>query len=441
MGRRLVDGSASPDLGTGDGEEGEAVKGSAHGRILREPSAASFAHYQTEAVVTTRRHFAGIALMTASLLAMAGSASAQSQPPTPVSPKLPPGLTFSAAVGGSGSSPEYGGSSKRSPLVSATLEVALNRFMLAQAELLTWRESSSHVSLGRVMTGPIGTGYSGDFRFEDSGRRNALMGNFLARVGAGRVFGTVGFGVGISRDSFSSSTEIVGCVPWAANSCSLTRNQHSGTSQSMPIQFLAGLDVKVTSKLTAFVNARRLTGDNTIATAMGGLRWMVRRAPVSTGWNASPNPSAASSAIGRGVHVEAYDHSRRNGTLVSLTETHVTIRSMTGDATIPLSEVRGIRRQTHSILRGTLVGLGGGFATGLVLCAAAGGCEDDDFNAGWAGLMIGSIGVGAGAVIGTIYNLTTADARIVYVGKPRSTIALAPIVSKGRAGVGARVTW
>ena len=32
----------------------------------------------------------------------------------------------------------------------------------------------------------------------------------------------------------------------------------------------------------------------------------------------------------------------------------------TGDATIPLSEVRGIRRQTHAILKGSLGGFGGG---------------------------------------------------------------------------------
>jgi len=45
---------------------------------------------------------------------------------------------------------------------------------------------------------------------------------------------------------------------------------------------------------------------------------------------------------------------------VSLTATHVTIRGLTGEMTIPLSEVRGIRRQTHAILKGSLGGFGGG---------------------------------------------------------------------------------
>jgi hypothetical protein len=188
------------------------------------------------------------------------------------------------------------------------------------------------------------------------------------------------------------------------------------------------------------MNLRSLTSKDTQASATAGLRWTARRPPVSTGWPSAPNPSAASSAIGKGVHVEAYDHSRRNGTLVSLTGTHVTIRGLTGEATIPLSEVRGIRRQTHAILKASLGGFGGGFLTGLVLCGIY-GCDGDDASTIGVAMLFGSLGLGGGAGIGAIYNLQTADARIVYVGKPGSTVVLTPIVAKGRVGAGGRITW
>lgn len=55
--------------------------------------------------------------------------------------------------------------------------------------------------------------------------------------------------------------------------------------------------------------------------------------------------------------------------------------------------------------------------------------------------MLGALGLAGGAAIGTVYNLATADSRIVYVGKPRATLALTPIVGKGRVGAGGRIAW
>jgi len=58
-----------------------------------------------------------------------------------------------------------------------------------------------------------------------------------------------------------------------------------------------------------------------------------------------------------------------------------------------------------------------------------------------AGMMFGGLGLAGGAAIGSIYSLATADSRIVYVGKPKATVALTPIVAKGRLGAGGRITW
>ena len=381
-------------------------------------------------------------LILATLLAAPTAARAQTQGPAPVSPKLPPGITFSAGVGAAtGGVYGYGiGSRERSPYISASVEVALNRFILAQGEVVTWTQKSSGTYPGRVINGFQTVGYTGDSHYSNQRRETAVMGNFLGRVGRGRYFGTVGIGFGISRDWHNDTTDIVGCVPWSQLACTPAHYEHRGSSQTFAAQFLAGLEVMLTPKLTAFINLRRLTSNDTQAIATTGLRWTAMRPPVSTGWRSAPNPSAASSAIGKGVHVEAYDHSRRNGTLVSLTDTHVTIRGLTGEATIPLSDVRGIRRQTHAILKGSLAGFGGGFVAGLLLCAAN-DCDGDDATTLGISMMFGGLGLAGGAAIGTVYNLTTADSRIVYVGKPRATVALTPIIANGRLGAGGRITW
>ena len=392
--------------------------------------------------MTIRQVFLRAILTLSTFLAAPAAAGAQTQGAVPVSPKLPPGITFSAGVGvATGDSYGLGISSReRSPFVSASVEVALNRFVLAQGEVLTWTHESSGVYPGRVINGLQTVGYSGDAHFSTQRREAAVMGNFLGRVGAGRFFGTAGIGFGISHDWHNDTTDIVGCVPRSKIDCTQTHFENRGSSRTFAVQFLAGLDVMITPKLTAFMNLRSLTSNDSQAIATGGLRWTARRPPVSTGWPTAPNPSAASSAIGKGVHIEAYDHSRRNGTLVSLTGTHVTIRGLTGEVTVPLSEVRGIRRQTHAILKGSLAGFGAGFGTGLLLCAAS-GCDGDDVSLLGVSMMFGGLGLGAGAAIGSIYNLQTADSRIVYVGKPRTTVALAPIVAKGRLGAGGSITW
>jgi hypothetical protein len=391
----------------------------------------------------TSRHVSlrAILILSTSVAAPA-AAGAQAQGAVPVSPKLPPGITFSAGVGAATAAPSGFSinSGERSPYVSASVEVALNRFILAQGELVTWTQGSSGTYPGRVINGFQKVGYTGDTNFSNRRREAAVMGNFLGRVGASRYFGTLGIGFGISRSWHNDTTDIVGCVPVSKIDCTQTHYDRRGSSQTIAAQFLAGLDVMLTPKLTAFMNLRSLSSRDTQAIATAGLRWTAMRPPVSPGWPSAPNPSAAASAIGKGVHVEAYDHSRRNGTLVSLTGTHVTIRSLTGDATIPLSDVRGIRRQTHAILKGSLAGFGGGFVTGLLLCAAN-DCDGDDASTLGVSVMFGCLGLGGGAAIGAVYNLTTADSRIVYVGKPRATVALTPIVAKGRLGAGGRITW
>jgi hypothetical protein len=76
--------------------------------------------------------------------------------------------------------------------------------------------------------------------------------------------------------------------------------------------------------------------------------------------------------------------------------------------------VRGIRRQSHAILRGTLIGVAGGMGTALVMCASTGGCGDE---ADWLMLITTEIGAAAGSGIGAIVNPQTANARTIYANQ------------------------
>jgi hypothetical protein len=76
--------------------------------------------------------------------------------------------------------------------------------------------------------------------------------------------------------------------------------------------------------------------------------------------------------------------------------------------------------------------------TALVMCAPHGGCGDET---DWLLSMTMLFGAGAGSAIGGMVNLQTAEARTIYVNPKQSAFAIAPILGKQRAGVGARVSW
>jgi hypothetical protein len=162
----------------------------------------------------------GFALL-AILLAVPAAARAQGDPSTPVSRKLPPGLTFSVAAGPASGGPTYGGISKRtrSAVVSGSVEVAMNRFMLAQAEVFTWRETSSGTSMGRSLTRSLGAGYTGDLMFANRDRDTLIAGNLIGRFGAGRFYGNAGVGYGFGWQRGVRSVQRVGCVPHFVGAC------------------------------------------------------------------------------------------------------------------------------------------------------------------------------------------------------------------------------
>jgi hypothetical protein len=389
-------------------------------------------------------------LSAALLLGLPHSATAQTvSAPTPVSLKLPPGITVS---GGAGVMSVQNADQKSVPVFGGSMEIALNRFMLAQVEVASGRSDYHDTYEGYFFTTNGVTGYSGDFVSSGQRRQTDLVGNFLGRAGKGRVHALFGAGFGMTFMASKNTSTRVGCIPAPLSPCPTSDFYNTGSYVDFVQQFVAGVDVQVTKRLTAYatLRGRTMPVDLQQTAMLVGLRATVRRAPLGMPFSSADrarnaDPAAAArlvtpaAATGREVHVVAMDHSRQTGHLVSIDDTHVTISGRDGQVSIPQNDVQGMRLVSHVFRDSTVVGLGVGLGTGLLWGLAVG--EDGGGYALEGALMFGGIGAGAGAAIGAVLNLTGAEKRSVNIGPAKATVNLAPAIGKGRVGFTGLVSW
>lgn len=407
------------------------------------------------------RHRIGLkapCLFAALLLSLPLVATAQTvSAPAPVSIKLPPGITVS---GGGGVMTGVHADEPRVPVVSASIEIALNRFMLAQVDVSSGRWDNHSTQSGYSFTqtgfsGPLAgsfTGYSGDFVISQQRRQTDLVGNFLGRAGAGRVHALFGAGFGVGMTHSDDTSTRVGCIPTPLSPCPTAPFHWTGRYTDFVQQFVGGIDVRLTQRLTAYgmFRARTLPADRQQLLMLAGLRATIRRAPIGVpfsrdGGTLQAAPADGSrlvtpaAATGKEVHVVALDRTRQTGQLVSIDDTQVTINGRDGQVSIPRKEVQGVRLTSHVFRNSTLIGLGVGFGTGLVWGASV---EEDGGNYALAGgLMFGGIGAGVGAAIGAVANLSEAGRRTVYLGPGKAALNLAPAIGKGRVGFTGLLSW
>jgi hypothetical protein len=213
---------------------------------------------------------------------------------------------------------------------------------------------------------------------------------------------------------------------------------------------VAGVDVRLTQRLTAYATLRAHTLPEQRTAVLAGLRATIRRAPVGVAFSRDGEkrpwkPGAvghlvpAADAIGKEVHVVALDHSRQTGWLVSMDDAQVTIRRSDGTISMKLTEVQGVRLASHVFLKSTMIGLGVGVGTGFVY-----GSRFEEGGRSYAiegALMFGGIGAGVGAAIGAVANLTGAASRTIYIGPAKTTMNLAPVLGKGRVGFTGLFSW
>jgi hypothetical protein len=384
-----------------------------------------------------RPNFLKVLVLVALLvLALPHAATAQTaSAPAPVSLKLPPGITISGSGGIVQGRLQSNGTI---PVFSGSMEIAMNRFMLAQIEATSGRWDYEHTSHGSAFT-LGGAGYTGDYVESGSQRRTDLVGNFLGRAGAHRVhvlFGA-GFGLGFTSRQFTSA--VVGCIPTPLVRCQ-TSGQVPRNSVDFVQQLVAGTDVRLTEHITAFATFRLRTLEETERTVLGGLRATIRRAPVSVAFSGAQGLVTPAAATGKEVHVVALDYSRHTGRLVSIDDRQVTISRRDGQVSIPLKTVQGVRLVSHAVRKGTFIGFGAGFGTGFLFSLLTAESDPADY-AFEGGLFFGALGAGAGAAIGAAVNLSGAASRTIYVGPAKAALNLAPAMGKGRIGFRGLLSW
>ena len=161
------------------------------------------------------------------------------------------------------------------------------------------------------------------------------------------------------------------------------------------------------------------------------------------------NALAARVATGATLTVSTHDGRKLTGRLVSLSDA-VIVLDAGGGQTIQAQGVKTVAaRGKRPVMKGFLIGLAGGAALGILSVATTDDCAPNEGlvcadAAGYefaGAVLLTAIGAGVGAGVGAAMPRSTTvvyRAPAVPGGAP---IALAPILSRGRAGLAVRVAF
>lgn len=162
-----------------------------------------------------------------------------------------------------------------------------------------------------------------------------------------------------------------------------------------------------------------------------------RRAPLSS---ITDVPAFARSLSGKNVWITT-DAARRRGQVSSVSSTGLVLTEADGPVTIPFSQIVRVKKVTHRVRNGVLIGLASGAGVGIL---TLGTCDGPACTA--AGLaftpLFAGFGAGTGAGIGALLNVVKGGRDVLYdAGRHQPTIALAPILSRNHQGATLSVTW
>lgn len=145
------------------------------------------------------------------------------------------------------------------------------------------------------------------------------------------------------------------------------------------------------------------------------------------------------SSEGKEVRVIGKTGVRREGKLVSLSNSEVSLRQNGLALVVPLSDVQRIERVRHPVRNFALAGAAAGFAVGLALCS--GSCEGGEgLLPHELGLFVAGLGAGAGVVIGAGVNASDSD--VLYSAHTGTVaVAVSPMVGPHHAEIGISVRW
>jgi hypothetical protein len=157
---------------------------------------------------------------------------------------------------------------------------------------------------------------------------------------------------------------------------------------------------------------------------------------------AAQEPVASFDLLSKRLHVgdsvwvtDARDREIK-GRIAAVDPSALTLYGVQGGLTISAGDVRLVRQRTRdSLLNGTLIGFGVGFATGLVVGHAVDEGGNDAWNYLTAGLMMGSIGAGLGALADALTPGRTRDVYRAPAAGAAARLSLAPILTPRTKGV------
>lgn len=170
-------------------------------------------------------------------------------------------------------------------------------------------------------------------------------------------------------------------------------------------------------------------------------------AAVRLGWRerrpATPGTQAGvprSRTAGHVVWVTMFDGRELKGRLTASGSGTLDLSQADGVTTIALAEIRQIE-STDSLSDGARRGaLVGGLGLGILAYRAFLNSSESD-GAPVAGIMLGGIGAGLGALGGAMVDSFVEGRQVVYRAPARPTLTIAPLVSRQANGVIAHLAW
>ena len=369
------------------------------------PVVSFFAHYQM-----MRRCFF---LILATIGALAPEIAAAQAADPPEKPSLP-AISVSVAAGHMQHAGHYW------PTVIAGAQFPAGRWIRFEAEL----ERSTASNLATQVRPDV-------FQQVDDRRVLASSVNVLFRAGTGRIAGFAGGGAGVHhiRSRFDEGLSI--------------RNIRNGREITVvdtraSLQIVGGAEVHVAGRILGFASLRGqlLPEPNLGVTA--GARVALTTMPAARVDTVGPKPAVPD---GKEVRVTMRTGERRSGRFVSLTPSEFVMSQGQKRDVILLRDVRRIETVSHHARRLGLIGLAGGAAMALAVCAADDNfCGDDASFPVLAGVF-GGIGGGIGAGIGAMMNAARADSNLLFENRSNPAADVTPILGNGKAGVAVRLRW
>ena len=360
------------------------------------------------------------AAMSAGIVAVmfvAGDAAAQSAGPVT---DRPPRFGFTVGAGPRQDSGEY------HPMAVTALQVVAGRWLSIEGELAYW----SARSLFSEVTPEV---------WRDTMRRRVMApsANVLFRAGTSRITGFAGAGVGVQFvRSRLDEGELLTFIP-------------SGRIITVPdtrgaLHLLGGIDVRLGRRLGAWASVRsELLPDGNLGVA-AGLRTTLSFASIDRRSTPPAGPGKLSGARvreGQEIRVTSLSGDRTTGRFVSLSENELVMRRANATQRVPLDRVRRIELVAHHARNGAIIGLAAGVGLAFAGCVSDDNFCGDDAAFGVLATIWGGIGVGTGAGLGALINVSTADRHLIYARPEQISMQLQPIAGPRRAGAVLRVRW